>query len=152
MALHQSNAAKGVTPIPYPSISGPVTGFRVAFTVPDDIVEGDIIEMCAIPPGCRVVDAIFDSDDLDSGTPAIVWDIGIMSGAFGDNDADRTCGDEFFDGITTSQGGGAVRSTLAKAFRTTTAATARGVGAKLVTDAATAVEGVIGLTLFYVAE
>jgi hypothetical protein len=93
-----------------------------------------------------------DSDDLDTGTAAIVWDVGIMSGEFGANDGARTCGDEFLDGVTVSQAGGVVRPTLAKAFRTSSAQNTRGIGAKLVTDADDAAAGEIGLTVFYTAD
>lgn len=147
MAVHQSEAAKGQTPVAYPAYAGHVVAQRYAFTVPANIVEGDIVEMACIPPGCRVIDVVMDSDDLDTGTPAIIWDVGIMSGDWGVKDNARTCGDEFLDGVTVSQAGGVVRPTLAKAFRTSAAATARSIGAKLVTDAATAAAGTIGLTV-----
>lgn len=151
MTIHQSDYANGSKSGPYPGFAGAVCAVRATFTVPTTIVEGDIVELVGLPPGCVPVDAIFDSDDLDSGTPAIVWDIGIMSGEFGDTDPTRSCGDELFDGITTSQAGGLVRPTLADAQRIAASGAARGIGAKLVTDAATAVAGTIGLTLFYVA-
>ena len=151
MALIQSDAAKGIIPITYPGAAGVVVAQRYTIEVPTSVVDGDIIELGCIPPGCRVVDMILDSDDLDTGTPAIVLDVGVMSGSWGDNDAARTCGDEFLDGVTVAQAGGVVRPTLAKAFRVDAAATARSIGVKIVTDAATAAAGTIGLTVLVTA-
>lgn len=152
MTIHQSDFALLKKAQPYPGEAGVVVAVRGYFTVPTTIAEGDIVELVGLPPGCDVVDAIFDSDDLDSnGAPAIVWDVGVMSGTFGDAESVRTCGDELFDGITTSQAGGVARTTEKDAFRIGSSGSARSIGAKLVTDAATAVAGVIGLTLFYTA-
>ncbi|EHK57639.1 hypothetical protein [Allomesorhizobium alhagi] len=151
MTIHQSNEAQGIAPVPYPAFAGHVVTHRFAFAVPADIVEGDTVELAILPANCRVVDMIFDSDDLDTGTPAIVWDIGIMSGEVGSTDTGRTTDDEFFDGSTLSQAGGVARPTIVTAFRTTATGQARSIGAKLVTDAATAAAGTIGLTVSYVA-
>lgn len=148
MAVHNSKYATGEIPLPYPKCAGEVVAYRFSYTVPTTIAEGDIIELAVLPAFCRPVDAIFDSADLDSGSPAIVWDIGVMSGAVGDGGS-RTCGDELFDGITTSQAGGVVRPTLQKAFQISPTSDHRSIGAKLVTDAATAAAGEIGLTLYY---
>lgn len=149
MTIHQSDWAKGIKSTPYPHNAGQVCVLRATFSVPANIAEGDIIEMLVLPNGCVPFDAILDSDDLDTGTPAIVWDAGIMSGTVGDADSVRTCGDELFDGVTVSQAGGLVRPTLAKAQRITASGVDRSIGLKLVTDAATAAAGTVGLTVFY---
>jgi hypothetical protein len=151
MTIHQSEAAKGRKPIPNPLQAGEVVSFRETFTVPADIVEGDIIELVPLPNGCVLVDAILDVDDLDTGTPAIVLDVGVMSGNWGDTAQDRTNGDELFDGITTAQAGGVARPTLATAFRIAATTNDRSIGVTIVTDAATAAAGVIGLRVFYTA-
>jgi hypothetical protein len=151
MSNIQNDAAKGFVAIAYASLAGQVVAQRYTYTVPTTIAEGDIIEMAPIPAGHRVVGMVLDSDDLDSGTPAIVWDVGIMSGNWGDTGV-RTCGAEFFASSTVSQGGTTAQPTLKTAYRTAKADNHRSIGLKLVTDAATAVEGVIGLTVFCVAE
>lgn len=151
MTIRQSDYANGSKSSPYPSEAGAVCALRATFSVPTDIAAGDIVELACLPPGCVPVDAIFDSDDLDTnGAPTIVWDVGIMSGDWGDDDSVRTCGDEFFDGITTSQAGGVARTTEKDGFRVAASGSARSVGAKLVTVGATPAAGTIGLTLFYV--
>lgn len=152
MAIIQSDFAKGIKDVPYPANAGQVCAARFFMTAPASLALNDILELAVIPPGCRVIDAVLDVDDLDSGTPAIVLDVGIMSGEVGSTDVGRTCGDEFFDGITTAQAGGVARPTLAKALRTTKSNVQRSVGAKVMTAAGTPQAGVIGLTLFYAAE
>lgn len=152
MAILQSDYGKGIKTMPYPRTAGVVTVARGQLTIPTSIAVNDIVELLGLPPGCDVVDAIFDTDDLDTGgSPAILWDIGLMSGTFGDSASARTCGDQLFAAITTSQAGGVARSTDKRAFRIGPASTARGIGAKLKTAAATPAAGTIGLTLFYAA-
>lgn len=153
MTIHQSDYANGSKSSPYPSEAGVVCALRATFSVPTDIAAEDIVELACLPPGCVPVDAIFDSDDLDTNaTPTMVWDVGIMSGDWGDADSAsaRTCGDEFFDGSTTSQAGGVARTTEKDGLRVAASGSARSVGAKLVTVGATPAAGTIGLTLFYV--
>lgn len=148
MALRQSDYAKGILPTPYPHNAGAAVTQRYAMTVPANAALDDVLELAPIPAGCRVAEIVMDCDDLDTGgSAAIVLDVGIMSGAWGDNDSGRTCGDEFFDGVTTGQAGGVVRPTLAKAYRTPAAATARSIGVKIATAAATGQAGTIGLTV-----
>jgi len=93
-----------------------------------------------------------DGDDLDSGgSPAILLDVGVMSGKWGENDGGRTCADEFLDGVNTAQAGGVVRPTLKTAFRTSSGAENRSIGVKIATAAATPQAGVLGLTVTVVA-
>lgn len=151
MAMKQSDAALGRVAIAYPSIAGHVVAQRFSYTLPTDTAEGTIIEFAPIPPGCRVVDMVLDCADLDSGAPAILLDVGIMSGEWGVNDDARTCGAEFFSGSNVAQAGGVARPTLASAYKQAASDTARSIGIKLATDAATAVSGEIGLTVHYAA-
>ncbi len=151
--IHQSDFAKGIKDVPYPANAGQVCAARFAMAVPSTLALNHIIELGVIPAGCRVVDAVLDVDDLDTGSPAIVIDVGIMTGTVGDAVfANRTCGDELFDGITTAQAGGVVRPTLAKALRTGRSNVERSIGVRVMTAAATPATGVIGLTVFYAAE
>lgn len=150
MAMKQSDAALGRVAIAYPSIAGHVVAQRFSYTLATDTAEGTIIEMAPIPPGCRVIDMVLDAADLDSGT-AILLDVGIMSGEWGVKDDARTCGAEFFSGSNVGQAGGAVRPTIASAFKQAASDTARSIGIKLATDAGTAILGEIGLTVHYAA-
>lgn len=153
MTIHLSDWAKGTKSGPYPANAGVVVALRATFAFTStQNVANDIMEMLELPPGCVPVDAILDTDDLDTdGAPALVLDVGLMSGTFGDNESVRTCADELFDGITTGQAGGLVRPTLAKAQRISPSNVSRGIGIKVMTVAATPASGTIGLTVFYVA-
>jgi len=151
--LFQSKAAKGVTAIPYPGTAGGVVALRTSFTFPSTIGAGDIVEMGVIPAGCRLIDAILDADDLDTGgEPAITLDVGIMSGSFGVSDNTRTCGSEIFAASTVGQAGGLVRPTAKGAARIAVSGSERAVGIKVAAAAATAAEGTVGLTLIYATE
>lgn len=152
MALRQSDWAKGMRAIPYPGGAGRSTVQRYTINVPAGAALGDIFEMAPIPPGCRVTDMVLDCDDIDSGgSPAVLLDVGIMSGEWGKNDGARTCGAEFISGSNVGQAGGTARPTLRTAFRTGVADTARSIGVKIATAAATAQAGDMGLTVTYVA-
>jgi hypothetical protein len=150
--VHQSNTAKGLVNPPYPARAGEVVAIRETFEVTTAIggAAGDIIEMLPIPPGCVPVDAVVHFADLDDATAMIV-DIGVMSGAWGDADDTRTCGDELFDGIDTPQAGGVARPTLAKAFTIARSNTHRSIGIKVATAAGTPAAGTVGLTVWFAA-
>ena len=135
--------------VPYPSTAGQVVSKRWTYTVAGNEAANDVIEMAQLPANMRVVDMIYDSDDLDTNAaPTIAHDVGLMSGKWGDDDAGRTCGDEFFDGDTTAQAGGVARPSQAKAFETGGADYDRSIGIKFAAAAATGVAGTIGLTVF----
>lgn len=148
MGLIRTKYSQGIITVPYPSLAGAVTAMRFAHALAAAPAQGDIIELAQLPAGMRVIDMILDTDDLDSGT-AILLDVGIMSGNWGDNDNARTCGAEFISGSNVAQAGGAVRPTLKTAFRTAPAVNDRSIGVKINTAAGTFVAGTIGLTLLF---
>lgn len=150
MALRQSDAALGKVNIPYPAYAGAVVAQRFTFAaLTTNMALNDIIEMAPIPPNARVIDVILDSDDLDSAGPSITLDVGIMSGDWGDPDAARTVGAEFFAASTVAQAGTTARPTIKTAFRTGRSSTARSIGIKVAAAAAAAQAGEIGLTVYY---
>lgn len=153
MAIIQNNAAKGIEPIPYPGSAGEVIAKRYTIlATAAQLVLNNIFEIAPIPAGLVPREFILDSDDLDShGTPTITLDVGVMSGAFGSPDQARTCDDIIFDGSTVAQAGGVARPTLKTAYRIGQSNTNRSIGVKVATAPATAQEGTIGLTVFYVA-
>jgi hypothetical protein len=148
MTLTQSKYAKGIIPIAYPSIAGAVSAMRFSHSVAAAPAVGDIIELGVIPAGTRVVDILIDSDDLDTdGAPTISWDVGVMSGAFGDDDQARTCGNQFFVASTVSRAGGVERASKATAFRTASSGNDRSIGIKCAAVAAAFAAGQVGLTV-----
>lgn len=152
MAIIQSDFAKGSKPTPYPSEAGVVVAQRFYMTVPAAAALNDILEVGILPAGCRPLDCVLDSDDLDSGgSPAIALDVGIMSGDVGSTDGARTCGTEFFAASQVARAGGNARPTLATAHKVAASDKERSIGVKIQAAAATGVAGVLGLTVFYVA-
>lgn len=146
----QTEYAKGVEIAPTPDGADDTTSYRATIDLATgDLTLNNIIEMGPLPAGCTLVDAILDSDDLDTGTPAITLDVGIMSGDFGVVDGARTCGAEILSGVTTAQAGGVVRPTLASAFRIAPSDVDRGIGVKIKAAPATAQAGTVGLTVIY---
>lgn len=99
---------------------------------------GDIIDMGPLPANYTVMGMTIDTDDLDSnGTPALAFDVGIMSGRVGDTASARTCGAEFFSGSTIAQTGGVERTSLKTAFRVVPTGADRSIGLKVTAAAAT---------------
>ncbi|MDO8533156.1 MAG: hypothetical protein Q7S17_00230, partial [Xanthobacteraceae bacterium] len=60
MSLLHSNYTQGPLRIAAPQVAGEVVAVRYEYTVPDDVADGDIIELGVLPAYCRVVDAILD--------------------------------------------------------------------------------------------
>ncbi|PZU85214.1 MAG: hypothetical protein DI528_12830 [Shinella sp.] len=146
MSLIQSKYAKGILGAPYPAFAGAVVAQRFAHVLALAPLANDIIELAPLFGNTKPIDLILDADDLDSGT-AIIIDVGIMSGKWGENDGARTCGAEFFSGSTLLQAGGVARPILKTAFRIAPVGYDRSIGVKITTAAGTFVSGQIGLTV-----
>lgn len=150
----QTDYAKGVKVAPTPANAGETVSYRaeIALATGDETLN-NIIEMGPLPAGCELVDVILDSDDLDTGTPAITLDVGIMNGDFGalldSVGSARTCGAEIFSGSTVAQAGGIARPTLKTAVRIARSNVDRSIGVKIPVIPATAAAGTIGLTVIY---
>ncbi|HEX5362341.1 MAG TPA: hypothetical protein VFW49_14840 [Fluviicoccus sp.] len=109
---------------------------------------GNMFDVGILPAYHTVVDMILIPDDLDTGTPAITLDVGLLSGTPGDAISDRTIGAEFFSASTAAQGGTATRMSLASGFKVKPTESDRSIGVKVVADAATAAAGRIRLLCF----
>lgn len=144
----------GPIPIAYPDCAGDVVCNRYEIDLASSplkgvtLAVGDILDIGIIPATSQVVDVIIDSDDLDTGgSPAMAFDVGVLTGSPGTTGS-RTCGNEFFAASTVAQAGGVVRTTKAAAFRVSPAATDTSVGVKITTAAATqATSGKIGVSV-----
>lgn len=153
MALKRSEYAKGTLVAPNPGFSGVAVTHRFTMALTGTEQVGDILEIAAIPPGCRPLDIVIDSEDLDThGTATIAFNVGVMSGDYGADDSSRTCGVQFFSATEIGRAGGVARPTLASAYRVPVAPKARGIGIEITTAAATGAAGTVGLTVTYAAE
>lgn len=117
--------------------AGPcIVSMRSLFPVRAAFAVGDIIESLVLPADHTVVDALIDSDDLDGAT-ALVYDVGLMSGAVGLKDLNRTVGAELFSGATVGQAAGIARATARTAFAILPAPADRSIGLKITTKPGT---------------
>lgn len=153
MTILHSKYVSGPYRVPAAECAGEVVAVRYEYDVPASVTLDDIIELGILPQYHRVVDMILDVDDLDSNaSPTIKLDVGLMNGDVGEDTSDgvtaRTCGAEFFSQVTTAQGGGVVRPTLATAFRVAPTDKNRSIGVKIQTAAATPQAGKLGLTVY----
>ena len=151
MAIRQSKWAAGLLNVPYPSYAGHLVAVRFSFVfLAAQLVLNDIIELACLPAGCSLFGATLDSDDLDTGgSPAVSFDLGLMSGDWGDPSQSRTVGAELFSGTTVARAGGLDRPVLASAWRIAPAAKPRSIGLKIAAAPATAAGGEVGLSLHY---
>lgn len=94
MAIVQSDWAKGLKMVPTADDAGGVVSEKYVFTITSNLVVSDIIELGCLPAGHTIVDAIFHVDEAGTAT----FDVGVMSGAFGDKSQSRTSGAELWSG------------------------------------------------------
>lgn len=147
MAYH---AAAGVRTQAVPAAfqAGVVTTATFTHTVTANMANGDIVEIGMLPAGNKIVRASAKISGLSAAVTSV--DIGLMSGAYGDKDNARTCGDEIVDG-------GAVNGSLVVLDPVAASAIAksdknRGIGVKVLGGAAAAADGgTITLVLEYAA-
>lgn len=154
MSLTHSAYVRGGLRVPAPQVAGEIVAVRYEIDVPVAVIDGDIIEFGILPAYARFVDAVLDADDLDTGgSPALTLDVGIMSGEVGEalnpDGSARTCGNELFEASTAGQTGTTARMTKRAGFRVVPVGQDRSIGLKIVTDAATAAPGKVGLTVLY---
>lgn len=111
------------------------------FVVPAGLTADDVIEFGALAAGHVPVDVLVAAEDLDSGSPAITLDGGLLSGTYGEKNNARTCGNEFFAASTAGQAGGIQRLTKAAGALIAKTTEDRGFGLKVGVAAATLVVG-----------
>lgn len=145
MALYILPASEqsGPVPIAYPDCAGDVVVNRYEIDLASaplkgvTLAQGDILDIGIIPATSQVVDVIIDADDVDTGgSPALAFDVGVLTGDPGTTGT-RTCGNEFFAASTVAQAGGVARMAKAAGFRVARAAKDTSVGVKITAAAAT---------------
>ena len=155
MSTKQSSICSGAAPAAQPmgqeTIIQPVS---VAIGTAD-LTLNDMVEMWVLPAGCVPVGYELDATDMDTGTPAIAFDFGILNDA---GDAISTAaadgGDEWIDNSTLAQAGGIVLHTASAAASRVLATVQavdydRKVGVKIMTAPATAAAGTFSGRLAY---
>ncbi|HWQ39180.1 MAG TPA: hypothetical protein VNM24_11340 [Burkholderiales bacterium] len=151
MANHKSDYAKGVKPMPIAKGSE-IVSVRMEVVLPATHAVNDILEFGELPEDHVPVDAVFESDDIDTNvTPAVVLDFGLLNSAKTavSTDADDG-GAAWLSGATIGQSGTMARPTARALWKTKPkAATRRMIGAKIATGAATAAAGSVFATVHY---
>jgi hypothetical protein len=107
------------------------------FTFPAAPVVNDTVEMFLLPKGAVPCDMVLDADDLDTGTPAILLQVG-----------DGTTADKFIGASNVAQAGGVARMDKKGNVGVPLAADTK-VVVKVSTGPATGVVGDIRLTAIY---
>lgn len=123
----QSDWALGRKQAPTSREAGGVVAQRFEATIDADLDVGDIVELAVLPAYHTVVDAILDTEALGTGVNV---DVGVMSGAVGDPDGTRTCGDELFSAEDASAAA-VVRASASSAFTIAPAGADRSIGVKV---------------------
>ncbi|KDR25959.1 hypothetical protein [Caballeronia zhejiangensis] len=152
MTQLQSKFVTGQKTVIAPCAAGDVVAQTFYIDLAQALALNDVIELAVLPEYSRIVDATLDVDKLDTnGAPAIVMDIGLMSGKVGVLDNARTVGNELFAADVTAKNGGFTRLSKNAALRIAETDQARSIGVKVTTAPATgAPTGRVALTLFIV--
>lgn len=79
-----------------PYVAGVPAEAIIEHVFTEAVAATDILELCYLPPYCKPISV----ELLTVGTAAITFDVGLMSGTVGSDDAARTVGTEFMDGVT----------------------------------------------------
>lgn len=136
MALYQSKQVKAGVPALSPTEASCPVAVVGEFVTVAGLTANDVIEMVAVPAGTVPIDVTIACEDLDTGgTPAIVLDVGVLSGNYGANDAARTCGTEFINDTIIGQTGGMVSANIAAGLLLTPTLNDRSIGIKVQTSA-----------------
>lgn len=142
MALFQSKQVKAGVPALSPTEASCLVAIVGEFVTAAGLTANDVIEMVAIPAGTVPIDVTVACEDLDSGgTPAIVLDVGVLSGNYGANDAARTCGAEFINDTIIGQTGGMASANVAAGLLLTPTLNDRSIGIKVQTSASVLAPG-----------
>lgn len=143
MAIFQAKNVRSVT-VSAPAMAGQVFTQIVSYAITSAYTVGDIIELTALPPNCRVVGLSLASENIAA---VATLDVGYISGVYGDKLSVRTCGNELLAAAAKNV---TAAPTVKALFGYGKAALARGLGVKLSANEA-AGTGVIYLKVDYTA-
>lgn len=141
MALFKSKQIAAGRPAPS-ALNGSAAVVVVGeFLTVAGLTAADVIEMVAFPAGTVPVNVTVVTEDLDTGaTPAITFDVGLLSGSFGDTGT-RTCGAEFLSDSNIGQAGGMAQANVAAGLLLGHSTSDRSLGIKIEAAAATLATG-----------
>lgn len=115
------------------------------YEVPDTLAANDIVALCHLPAEHEIVDFTLQSDDLDTGTPAIAVSVGVLNAGM----TDLVSGTNLLTTSTVAQAGGVARASVVDGLQLSTSDANRVVGVKVTTAADTAAAGTLRGVLTY---
>ena len=112
--------AQGIRQMPNPHGSE-IVHVTLEYSLAAALVVNDVIHMGDLPEDCVPVDAVLDTDDLDTNvTPLITLSLGVLVAALTSIDTGATSGGAaWISASTVAQAGGMVRPTTNALWRTT---------------------------------
>lgn len=128
---------------------------QAVFTVTEALEINDVFDLIVLPAGHKLVDAILDVTDLDTGgSPALTLSVGTLAGTPGDTVlANRTASENVIAASTVGQAGGVARAAVAGFTDIAPQDTDRSIGVLCKAAPQTgATSGTIRLTVFYRAQ
>lgn len=140
MATFTAEQAKDYWPLSNCNRAGEIQAIRGTYSISAALALNDVIEICKLPARHVIVDAILDTDDLDTnGTPLITLSVGTA-----------TTANLLINASTIGRTGGIARMDQAGGARLAEADTDTVIRITVAAAPATgAASGTIGLTLFY---
>jgi hypothetical protein len=146
MTIFQSSTAKGQAATPSAYQAGIVTSAIFEYTFKSDYATAtDVIELGLLPADTQIIGATV----IAAGLGATTADIGIMTGTPGDTVAERTVGDELFDG--TSVNDASADAPLASCLAVAPSNEHRAIGAKIAANVAADAAKKLTVKIDYVA-
>ena len=155
MATIKSKNVLGQEPAPIPVAQELVTAKASVAVTALQIDAGLVVQLLTLPANCVPTGYVLSATDLDTGTPAITLDFGILNDAGTAISTDAADGGaKWLAGSTLAQAGGIALHTASKTTYDVLGAVQpvdedRVVAVVVAVDAATAAAGTIGLELTY---
>jgi hypothetical protein len=126
MATKQSLTCSGSKPAPIPTGMEEINVRESVATTAADIAINNVVQLLVLPANCVPTEYLLDITDLDTGTPAILLDFGLLTtsvNASGQRVNGTTIsiaaadgGDEWIDNSTLAQAGGIALDTASAAL------------------------------------
>jgi len=109
MATLKTDYAKGTKQMPVAS-GAEVVAVRMEYSLAAALALNDVLHLGDLPAGHVPVDFIADSDDVDSGTPAIIFQAGILNTGLTAVDTTKSGGASWIGSSNIGQAGGIARA------------------------------------------
>lgn len=146
MALLKSTKYEQKQPAISRTQKGAVVVEEATVALPNTLAANDVVVLCPVPPGHKIVDAMLFADDLDTNvTPTLAVSTGIYNGD--DAAPNLLANKDLITASTVAQAGGMVRASVAGGLNLAASDSKQWVALKVDTVAATKAAGNVTLRL-----